>query len=122
MHGRTFKQTFTGTSADAIRPKRIALMSEGALTSIGLCLFNAERQGRWADQMRLLLVFLLGKPSGGWRLIGLLNFVRVEALAEARTDSAVTSIGDLEKGFENVGHDISAEAAVKHSCSCSGWR
>ena len=43
----TFK-VFTATSADALRPRHVRLLSGGAMVQLNACMRNADRTGFWA--------------------------------------------------------------------------
>ena len=53
----SFKE-FTATSADALRPRHIRLLSDGALVQLNAFMRNAERSGLWAKDMQVITMFL----------------------------------------------------------------
>ncbi len=103
--------------------------------------------------MRTIMLCLLPKASGGWRLIGLLNTVyrlwarlrspisaawfgalgrdylafgqgkaaddaafeiALEAEASGEAGTSITTVGDLEKGFDMESHSRAISAGAKH--------
>ena len=149
----TFK-LYTGTSADALRPRHFRLLSDGAILQLHAFMREAERTGLWAKDMQVAIMVLIGKPSGGWRLIGLLNAIyrlwtrirtgvssawfgslarpyfamgRNKAAEDAAFEVslaaegggregglAITTVGDLHKGYEMVDHEVALAAAVRY--------
>lgn len=63
----------TGVGADQLHPKHLTLLSYPALFTISYLFYSIELVGCWPDAMRHFAFFLLTKPTGGFRTIGLLN-------------------------------------------------
>ena len=61
----------TGVGADNISPRAIARLSDNAIRSLISILHLAERQGRWPEELNLVLIVLIPKSDGGTRPIGL---------------------------------------------------
>lgn len=70
--GRSFKW-LTGPGLDQIHPRHQALVLDGCLRALASFYHLAEVSGRWADPMACPSFFLLAKPTGGFRTIGLLS-------------------------------------------------
>ena len=66
-----FKEN-TGVGTDAISPRAFAWLSDELLGSIGECMTRAEEEGVWPEQVHEALMYLIPKPTGGRRPIGLL--------------------------------------------------
>ena len=60
----------TAASPDARRPRHLRLLSDEALLQLHAFMWYAEAIGIWAKEMKIVIATLLGKPSGGWCLIG----------------------------------------------------
>ena len=68
----TFKWR-TGLGLDQLHPRHLAMVTDGCLYVLGYLFFRAETHGSWADPMCFFSFFMLSKPTGGFRTIGLLN-------------------------------------------------
>ena len=70
----------TGLSLEQMHPKHLSFLSDEALFAIAYFMYSAEVAGLWASPMQFFAFFLLHKPTGGFRTIGLLaTFYRVWA-------------------------------------------
>ena len=69
--GRTFKWR-TGLGLDQLHPRHLTSVSDGCLYCLGYLFYLAEACGLWANPMQFFSFFLLAKPAGGFRTIGLL--------------------------------------------------
>ena len=68
---RTFPPD-TGLGCDNMSPRAILRLSPAALETLADILTQLESEGRWAEDMDLVLIVLLAKPCGGRRPIGLM--------------------------------------------------
>ena len=68
---RSFNIT-TSTGVDALAPAHYSWLSDALLDQLGLLFESIEACGRWPSQVRLAMVHLIPKASGGRRPIGLL--------------------------------------------------
>ena len=63
----------TGLGLDQMHPKHLTLASSQCLYMLGYFFYCCEAAGNWAEAMQYFTFFLLGKPTGSFRTIGLLN-------------------------------------------------
>ena len=61
----------TGLGADNIAPRAFSRLSEEGLVALAFLFAQFELAGSWASVLDLVLIVLLPKPEGGFRLIGL---------------------------------------------------
>ena len=62
----------TGLGLDQLHPKHLAMASTQCLFTLGYFFYCCEAYGSWAETMEYFSFFLLAKPTGGFRTIGLL--------------------------------------------------
>ena len=60
-----------GISVNQLHPKHVSLLSDQCMFAIAYLLYCMELLGSWADGMSIYSFFLLAKPTGGFRTIGL---------------------------------------------------
>ena len=62
------KQFTTATPAqrDGMHPRHFSIMAPGGSLAAAKLLMLCELAGTWPEQLRLLLVDLIGKPKGGY--------------------------------------------------------
>ena len=76
---RTFRW-WTGLGPDQLHPRHLSLVSDAGLEALGFFFYLAEAHGAWPKAMAYIVFFLLAKPAGGFRTIGLRTaFYRVGA-------------------------------------------
>ena len=63
----------TGLGLDQLHPKHLSLASNQCLHVLGYFFYCCEVCGTWAEAMEFFSFFLLAKPTGGFRTIGLLT-------------------------------------------------
>jgi hypothetical protein len=61
-----------GVSVHQIHPRHLSMLSDQCLFAIAYMLYCMELLGNWPDQMSIYSFFLLPKPGGDFRTIGLL--------------------------------------------------
>ena len=75
----------TGLGPDNIAPRALARLSDQALTSLINILHLAEKEGRWPEELNLVMIAMLPEPDGGSRSIGLfLTLVRIWMRARSK--------------------------------------
>ena len=82
----------TGLGLEQLHPKHLTLLSDRCLFVLAFFLYSAEVAGTWAESMSYFSFFLLHKPTGGFRTIGLLStFYRIWASTNAMRTSITRS-------------------------------
>ena len=68
---KTYKW-WCGISIHQLHPKHLSLLSDQCMFVLAYLMYCMELHGKWASSMASFVFFLLGKPTGGFRTIGLL--------------------------------------------------
>ena len=108
MSLKRFKAAFvsfpagTGLGWDAVHPRALLRLPDEVLYQWMALLLKCEREGRWPDDVGVVLVVLLPKPEGGFRPIGLLPHLP-RVWMRARRDEAKQWEVDCDRSYLYVG-------------------
>lgn len=101
----------TGLGLDQLHPRHLALVSDGCLFVLGYLFYLAEACGKWTDPMSFFSFFLLAKPTGGFRTIGLLSSL-YRVWAKLRMPLVRAWSASVPRPYFAAGVGKSTEAAV----------
>jgi len=98
---RSYKRR-TGVAPDGWHPRHVALLNDEALEVLALLYLLLEKSGHLPNQQRFVAIFLLDKPTGGTRPVGLFTaFYRL--WAKARQEDAAAWAADHDMPFFAAG-------------------
>ena len=111
---RKFKRK-TGVAPDGWHPRHFALLGDEALNTLALLHHLLELTGHLPGQQRFVCVFLLGKPGGGTRPIGLFTSM-YRLWAKARQPIAAKWADADDRPYFAAGkHRSTIDAVWRHS-------
>ncbi len=102
----------TGRGGDALRPRHVALLSQGALEALALMLNAIEQDQQWPGTLRGVAAVALAKKTGGARLIGTTGAI-YRLLSKVRHDDVREELESrLARPFLAAAPGIGAERAA----------
>jgi len=121
---KAFKRK-TKFSPDGWHPRHFALLSDQALEILALIYEFLEITGHMPDQQRFVCIFLLDKPSGGTRPIGLFNAV-YRIWSKARQGIAASWAAKFDRPYFAAGKNRSTldpvwrQSVLNQMARCNG--